>query len=1162
MKKILCTLAVFILANTALFAGKHFTFNTKGDGIDIHFTDSRATEILEEKVISTTITLPSMDVEIIINDCTIAEYSTDGELLSTYKGSAGQRIAVANSFAFRELIGHTITIKNVIYDKEKDIYSEIVSADISVIPRGQFNYPGSISRVYKPVYRSLVENFDSSYLAGLPTEPSKMLIICHQILANYIQDFINWKEAKGIECQVATLDETGTTSNEVKAYIQQVYDTSDVPPDYVLLIGDVDDYFAVPSFYFSAENDVSDHPYSMLAGSDYFPEVIVGRISIDEVNQLWTIINKVVSYEKTPYVTEPEWLKKALVVAGNYSTTPPTPSTPVKVSRWLRDKMLNYGFSQVDTVFYPPIYPGTSEIISRINAGISFLNYRGWGDANGWHYPEFHVSDMTSLSNGLLTPVVTSFVCNTGDFANTSADPCFGEAITQLGTPTAPQGGVVFIGPSDLHTSTKLNNSIFSGFYYGLLDEGIYDFGSAVLRGKVELYHNFPLQQAPGEQVEFYFHVYNILGDPSLTMWTTIPEEIDCTLPGSLSIGTNYLDIACPNLDDAVVTAIKDGEFYSVEMIENGQTTLAISPQSEGTMTITITSPNYIPFIQDIDVIQETVDVGVLSYDADPALVAGSTSDINITLKNYGTGSAGGVQATLSSNSDYVNIGTPTQSFGDIAAGETADGSYDVTMDVETPDNEVIEFTLAISPDNIAKISMLTSSLVFEVDAVNVVTDNGWLISGQTNEIHVTIKNIGSLDGNNIQGTLSVYSDAATMISNQASFGTITAGTTGQGTFDVEISANCFIGRNIPFELVLTDEEGRIDHVYFSLEVGPVDTSAPTGPDAYGYYAYDSYDVDYDEVPTYEWIEIDPNEGGLGEVILMVDDDSETIDLPFDFTFYGEIFNEITICSNGWISFITNNWTNFRNWDIPSALGPYGQVCAYWDDLIGETFTINDTIYHHDMRICHYYDAAQNRFIIEWNGCVNRFDDTSVEKFELILFDPAYTPANDGNGEIQINYKTINNPDATSNYSTVGIENLDQSDGVLYTYANVYPASATELENELAIKFTTDPPDPYYDFDESEIETVTLQIYPQPTEGITQISYKRKEISPDQITASIYNIKGQKIIELTPETSEDKVIILTWDGRNEAQNAVPNGIYFIKIRDNKTQIIDKIILLK
>ncbi len=1153
MKKFFYILSLSILSLSSLAANEHFSFNAKGDDTEIHFTNNRMTNVLQEHVLSTTIALPSTDVQISVNECTISEYDSDGELRSSRKGTADQRIFVSNNFIMRELAGHTITIKDMIFDQNKNVYSKIESADITIRPKDHIKTAQSISRAFKPVYESFVENYDSSYLAGLPTEPSKMLIICHQILVNFIQDFVDWKEAKGIECQVATLDETGTTSSEIKAYIQQVYDTSDVPPDYVLLIGDVDDYYAVPSFYYSAENDVSDHPYSMLAGADYFPEVIIGRMSIDEINQLRTIINKVISYEKTPYVSQPEWLQKALVVAGNYSTTPPTPSTPVKVSRWLREKMLNYGFTQVDTVFYPPTYPGTSEIINKINDGISFLNYRGWGDANGWHYPEFHVSDMTSLSNGLLTPVVTSFVCNTGDFANTSADPCFGEAITQLGTPTAPQGGVAFVGPSDLHTSTKLNNSIFSGFYYGLLNEGIYDFGSAVLRGKIELYHNFPLQQGAGDQVEFYFHVYNILGDPSLTMWTTIPQDIDCTLPSSVTIGTNFLDISCYNLTQGIVTAIKDGEFYSTGILEDGQVLLPITPQSEGTITVTITSPNFIPLIQDISVLQQSVDVGLFDYDADPALMAGSTSDLNITLKNYGTGSAGGVQAALSSTSDYVTVNAPTQSFGDIAAGATADGSYEVTMDANTPNNEVIEFTLAISPDNTAKISMNTSSLVFEVDEVNVVNDNGWLIPGQTNELEVTIKNIGSFDGNSIQGELTAHSDAASVVSGQTSFGTITTGSTATGSYNVDIEANCYIGRNIPFELILTDDEGRIDHVYFSMEVGPVDTTAPTGPDAYGYYAYDSNDVDYDEVPIYEWIEIDPNEEGAGEVILMVDDDSKTIDLPFDFTYYGQSFDQITICSNGWISFISNNWTNFRNWDIPSALGPYGQVCAYWDDLIGETYSVNDTIYHHDMRICHYYDTANDRFIIEWNGCVNRFDDSSVEKFELILFDPAFTPAADGNGELQVNYHTINNPDATSNYSTVGIENLDQSDGVLYTYANIYPASATELENELSIKYTTDPPDPYFGVDEPEIQSASLQVYPQPTNGITQFNYHRKNITSDEISAAIYNLKGQKIVEFLPKSTESKVVSFVWDGKDSAQKIVPNGIYFIRLKDNRSE---------
>ena len=30
-------------------------------------------------------------------------------------------------------------------------------------------------------------------------------------------------------------------------------------------------------------------------------------------------------------------------------------------------------------------------MIQVIDNGVGIVNYRGWGDANGWHYPEFHV---------------------------------------------------------------------------------------------------------------------------------------------------------------------------------------------------------------------------------------------------------------------------------------------------------------------------------------------------------------------------------------------------------------------------------------------------------------------------------------------------------------------------------------------------------------------------------------------------------------------------------------------------------------------------------------------------------------------------------------------------------------------------------------------------
>ena len=64
------------------------------------------------------------------------------------------------------------------------------------------------------------------------------------------------------------------------------------------------------------------------------------------------------------------------------------------------------------------------------------INYRGWGDANGWHKPYFHRDEVEDLSNGWRMPIVMSFVCNTGDFGNdysgTGLSKCFGEVLIIL----------------------------------------------------------------------------------------------------------------------------------------------------------------------------------------------------------------------------------------------------------------------------------------------------------------------------------------------------------------------------------------------------------------------------------------------------------------------------------------------------------------------------------------------------------------------------------------------------------------------------------------------------------------------------------------------------------------------------------------------------------
>ncbi len=1027
------------------------------DGLRITFVNNESK--LEQDDLEKVVALPSRNVEIIVNDCEIAEYSADGELLNTRYADGKEYIELQQSFIMRDLYAHQIKISKT---KETDGMSIVLnSLDIDLKMTDPVQIPNKISAAFLPLYRSMVDNFERSYLRDASVSPSKMLIITHESLLNDLQFFTDWKNQKGIKTEVVTIEDIGSTSALIKAYIQDAYDTSEEPPDYVLLTGDMDDIYEIPSFYIvssGGDSNVTDHPYTTLEGDDYFPEMIIGRMSFDSVPELQTMIAKTLFYEKTPYMSSTHWFENATLVAGNYSSSPPLPTTPVKVTKWLYDKMDEYGYQNIDEFYYwPPyynVYPGTNQIIASINDGVGIVSYRGWGDANGWHYPRFHVDDLDGLSNGHMLPVMTSIVCNTGDFANSSVDPCFGEEWVRMGSPGNPSGGVVFVGPSDLHTRTKLNNSIFSGLWYGVLDEDNLAFGSAVLRGKYELYENFPLNREPGDYVEFYFSVYNILGDPSLSMWTTVPQDISCTLPTEVNVGTNFIELDLTGLDGAIVTAIKADEFYSTAVVENGSAIIYLESLTAGEIMLTITKPNYHPFQQTIDVIQANVDLGLENVSPTSAVIAGATVQLDLTIMNFGTQTASSVSADLTSGNSNVNVITTSADFGDINAGSTATEGYDIEINSECPNNEIIEFDLAISDGSTAKFQIIVSSLIFEFENV-VVDGNGILEPNEESDISVSFKNIGSFDATSINAELIALTNDVNVVTSSFNIGDVSVDETATAEFTVQASEECFVGINVPFQIVISDADGLSTTIYFSLEIGDIDQYAPTGPDTFGYYAYDSSDQFYENCPDYEWIEIDPLEGGNGDVLELGDDRSVVIPMPFDFQFYGEIGDSLTVCTNGWISMHPTWETYFRNWNIPSALGPYGMIAPYWDDLIGEESGGE----HADMRICYYYDETENIFIIEWNKCVNRYDNSSIEKFEIVLYDPTFYPTASGNGEIQFNYKLANNPDATSNYATIGIENHDQSAGLLYTYANIYPQSALPIQNEFSIKFTTEEPE-------------------------------------------------------------------------------------------------------
>lgn len=1087
----------------------------------------------------------------------------------------------------RDLSIVPLTIFPVRYDtdrKELQVYSHL-RIELNHTGPGRIRVEGksgNLSQAFRGIYRSLILNYNFLGIDDNDYQRGSYLIITHDTFFEHVQSLAQWKHMQGWQTSVVKLSEISSnpTKSEIRDFILDAYTNWDLPPEYVLLVGDTDiqGIGKFPSFYIQTpgggDTDVTDHPYSLMAGEDYFSDLFVGRLSVDTINDVIVVVNKILNYERQPYTGQTDWFKKALVIAGNYSETPPIPSTPRLTSLWLRDKMLANGYSEVDTVFYPPT-TGPQLISASIDRGVGIVNYRGWGDANGWHYPNFKVDDILSLNNGLMLPVMFSIVCNSGDFDNQIVDPCFGEIWLRAGTAMNPKGGVAFFGPSDLYTSTKYNNAIDAGMFWGIFDEGLSSLGAVTLRGKLEMYNGFPNITGPDDWVEFYFHVYNILGDPSLEIWTDIPQSLTVSHPPEMFIGQNpfevtvHKDTAEP-VEGASVCLLKDEDVFAQGFTDqNGTIGFSILPATAGTLFVTVTAHNFSPYLSYTLISESYSYIGYYDHDIDDSQGGNNDGRVNqgetvllpITVMNYGTGHISiAVSGTLKTEDPHVTVTDSVAIYGNIVPGGSSTSADGFEISVHSPcsHGQRIHFELITRDD----LGVYTSEFDITVSGPDVIYanheienegGNGVLDPGETADCIVTISNDGLQDVSGVTGTLICWNDAVTILDATGTFPDIPCDGTGTNELDpytLSISPSAAVGRFIPFAITITGDNGYSDTTSFSLTIGEVTSVDPLGPDSYGYYAYDNTDVSYSEAPTYSWTEIDPDYGGSGTKIIMGDDDERVLDLPFTFRYYGSEYDEITICSNGWIA-MGETWMNdFRNWGIPAALGPYGMIAPFWDDL--DSTLVSETV-QDEVHVCYQYESGAHRFIVEWSRALNHYD-SSMEVMQAVLYDHQFHHTGTGDGDILFQYHTVNNTDTRSNYATVGIESPTQADGLEYTFANRYPPAAAPLVSGLAIKFTTDPPDTFQTGIEDgrsghvPAEYALSQNHPNPFNPSTDIRYQIADNGyPLHTTLKIYNILGQEIRTLVDEMKKPGYHAVIWDGRDSRGNEVTSGIYFYRL---------------
>ncbi len=170
--------------------------------------------------------------------------------------------------------------------------------------------------------------------------------------------------------------------------------------------------------------------------------------------------------------------------------------------------------------------------------------------------------------------------------------------------------------------------------------------------------------------------------------------------------------------------------------------------------------------------------------------------------------------------------------------------------------------------------------------------------------------------------------------------------------------------------------DGLYEGTFSPVEVGEVVVSASAnsdvGSDEMTVAGKVVRDYRYQNVP-FNWV--DATDGGTRSGIVK-DDGAELVSLPFQFTFYEDVYDSVTISANGFVTFGDSRSDGFGNLQIPHRAFPNGFAAPFLDDLNPE---VGGEIWYREI------GAAPNRaFVVSWIG-VPHYNNVGDSTFQVIL---------------------------------------------------------------------------------------------------------------------------------------------------------------------------------
>ena len=616
--------------------------------------------------------------------------------------------------------------------------------------------------------------------------PIGYLIVCYDSFTDEIAPLASWKSQKGYNVTVVSTADIpgGNTKENIKAYIQDAYDNWAVPPTFVLLVGDTPQI----SHWVGTQTDnpSTDLYYVTMDGSsDWQPDIWIGRFSCTTGAQVTNLVDKTVDYERWNLTSGTSWVKKAVFMASSDNHTVPEATHEYVIREYLDP--LGYYSERLYS------YSGatTQQVRDAFNDGRSLGIYSGHGDVTYWaDGPVFTASDVNNLTNTDMLPLVHSYSCLTGQFSSS----CFGETWTNA----VDKGAVVFWG-SSVYSYWDEDDVLERGAFKAMFSEG-YAWACGIShRALYWVYDHY----SGGGSTHRYYEMYNILGDPSLDVWTDVPSTLDAAYAGTLPVGATAFDITVTAdgspVDHALVCVAKDddGVYEAAYTDASGQASIALDPApvTPGAMAVTVTKHDCYPhegsttvslsdspyIVYESHLIDDDM-TGDSVGDGDGVADAGEYIELVVTLENIGNQTGTDITATISESEPDVLVSDSYEEYGTIVVGGTAQclEDYDIYIAPGCPDGYVAQLIIEATDGDSTWTSVCSipvSAPVLEVsdyvvdDGPGFGNGNGCVEPGESASVSVVLGNSGGDDASGV---------SVEMMSSDP-YVTVTAGTSGAG---------------------------------------------------------------------------------------------------------------------------------------------------------------------------------------------------------------------------------------------------------------------------------------------------------------------------------------------------------------------------------------------